>query len=120
MNAIPNDFSSRQAVEAWIESSLASGLSVQLIFTVMQKKSEELKAKREFYLLQRREALVKGNTQAATELHLLMKESEQQSGWFAELSGDLLQLKPQQKIMKETKNQLVEGRLINDFKGNWN
>lgn len=101
MNSLPNGFISKQAVDDWIQNSLASGLSANLIFAVMQKKSEELNAKRAYYLLRRREELVKGNTRVATELHLLMKDCEQQASWFSELSGSLMNFSVKRKREKK-------------------
>lgn len=81
-------FNSREEVEQWIDGCIANGMSTQLVYALIQKKTEELAARREFFLLKRREALVSGNTSLATELHYLMKESEQELQWFNELTGN--------------------------------
>lgn len=85
MNSNRLEFTSRESVEKWMEDCRHEGLSAQLIFALLCKKKEELQGKRDFYLLKRREALVSGETVVATELHLLMKECEQQIIWFSEL-----------------------------------
>lgn len=80
-------FSSRAEVEQWLDGCIANGMSTQLIYALVQKKTEELAARKEFYLRKRREALVSGNTEAATELHYLMKETESEMLWFLEVTG---------------------------------
>ncbi len=108
MNSPYHDFNSKQAVENWIQTSLASGLSENLIYTFLIKKSEELNAKREHYLLRRREELVNGNTHTATELHLLMKECEQQALWFSELSESLSIVSVQRASNKLVNNLFIQ------------
>lgn len=87
MSKPKHHFSSREEVEQWIDGCLANGMSTQLIFALVQKKTEELSSRRDYFLVKRRQALVNGNTSLATELHNLMKSCDSQLQWFGELTG---------------------------------
>lgn len=80
-------FSTREDVERWLDGCIASGMSTQLIYALIQKKTEELARRRDYFLVKRRQALVDGNTSLATELHNVMKQCESQLMWFSELTG---------------------------------
>lgn len=82
-------FSKREDVERWLDGCIASGMSTQLIFALIQKKTEDLENRREYFLLKRRQALVDGNTALATELHNIMKSCEEQLEWFSDLTGSI-------------------------------
>ncbi|MBC7865282.1 MAG: hypothetical protein IAF38_20065 [Bacteroidia bacterium] len=103
-------FTSREEVEKWIDDSIEEGMSSQLIYALVQKKTEELAQNKQLYLLKRREALVSGNTTVATELHCLLKECEQELRWFAEACGSFVEM-PEAKeriVDAETKDELIE------------
>jgi hypothetical protein len=86
----PNQrFNNREEVGQWIDGCIANGMSSQLIYALVQKKTEELLRKREFFLLKRREALVNGKSELATEFHHLLKEAENELLWFNEATGNV-------------------------------
>ena len=108
-------FNSRAEVEKWIDECIASGMSTQLIFALIQKKAEELSDKKAHYLLERREALVNGNTTVATELHALMKECEAEMRLFNEVCGSVEVSRPEvseRVVTREAKDELAQD-LIN-------
>jgi hypothetical protein len=115
MNANRHEFTSRESVENWMEACRQEGLSSHLIFALILKKREELQSKKDFYLLKRREALVGGDTVVATELHLLMKECEQQIQWFSELGENM-----NDPLHATNRHRFMNAELKNIFSGQLN
>jgi hypothetical protein len=110
MSKPKHHFSNRDEVEQWIEGCIANGMSTQLIYALVQKKTEELSSRRDYFLVKRRQALVGGNTNLATELHNLMKSCESQLQWFGELTGSfhMQPLPAEERILDpETKVELL-------------
>lgn len=104
-------FKSREEVEKWIDDCVESGMATQLIYALIQKKTEELTEKKQFFLLKRREALVCVNTLVATELHLLMKECEVELRFFLDSLGSIAVSSKEVKsriMSAETKEVLIE------------